>query len=221
MFKDSRTNVQKLTIRKMWRYFKTLCLHKWYVLQFCFQNHLYWQGIIHDLSKFAPSEFFMNARHYNGKNSPIDTLKQLDPYSISYPSSWLHHKGRNKHHPEYWVDRRHNGFYIIQMPYKYALEMICDWEAASKAYSPIHQVTPQILQDWFNKRMEEGFALHPQTIKFVTKMLKVMVESNSLIISISMSKELYDQTNREYWLEECQTNDNYYVPMLQTKENDK
>ena len=51
--------------------------------------------------------------------------------------AWMHHKGRNKHHYEFWVDynletKRNEP---VEMPYNYVAEMFCDRLAASKIYN--------------------------------------------------------------------------------------
>ena len=53
--------------------------------------------------------------------------------------AWLHHKGRNKHHFEYWIDYDVEGNSTIlagmKMPVKYVAEMFCDRVAASRIYN--------------------------------------------------------------------------------------
>ena len=51
--------------------------------------------------------------------------------------SWMHHKGRNKHHFEYWIDYGINCDTIIKgvpMPRRYVAEMIMDRISASRVY---------------------------------------------------------------------------------------
>ena len=85
---------------KAWQHFKTITKHKILVANGCFQVGLYWQGIVHDLSKYSPTEFRVGARYYQGTRSPNAAEREDKGYS----ESWMHHKGRNKHHYEYWVD---------------------------------------------------------------------------------------------------------------------
>ena len=85
---------------KIWKHFKTITYHKYLVMQGCFKVGLYWQGIFHDMSKYSPSEFWVGAKYYQGNRSPNNAERE----AIGYSSSWLHHKGRNKHHYEYWID---------------------------------------------------------------------------------------------------------------------
>lgn len=63
--------------------------------------------------------------------SPIDSAKKDKGFS----EAWLHHKGKNKHHWQYWTDFKDNKVIPIEIPEKYIKEMICDIRGASKAYS--------------------------------------------------------------------------------------
>ena len=82
------------------KHFRTVCKHKWYVFKECAACGLIWQGIIHDLSKFGITEFASSAKYFQGDRSPIEAEKETVGYSLA----WLHHKGHNKHHWEYWTD---------------------------------------------------------------------------------------------------------------------
>ena len=110
---------------------RTVGRHRRTVRQLCFRFGLYWQGITHDLSKYSPVEFVNGVRFYTGKKSPH--VGERSTYG--YSKAWLHHKGRNQHHPEYWQDIMPGGTTEpVQMPEKYLLEMICDRVAASMTY---------------------------------------------------------------------------------------
>lgn len=116
----------------IWAHFKTITYHRFLVCKYCFRLGLYRQGLIHDLSKYSPQEFLVGAKYFQGNRSPNDAER----FSAGYSSSWLHHKGRNKHHFEYWTDYSTSGEGIIgvKMPKKYVAEMFCDRLAASKVY---------------------------------------------------------------------------------------
>ncbi len=120
------------------KHFLTVTEHKMEVMKGCFKIGLYAQGILHDLSKYSPGEFLVGAKYYQGNRSPNNAERE----AIGYSSSWLHHKGRNKHHYEYWIDYRSahetkSGDLMIpvKMPLKYVLEMMMDRIAASKIYN--------------------------------------------------------------------------------------
>lgn len=87
------------------------------------------RGLIHDLSKYSPTEFIESVKYFSGDKSPISNCKKENGYS----KAWLHHKGRNKHHHEYWYDYATPEKTVI-MPYKYTVEMICDTLAAGMTY---------------------------------------------------------------------------------------
>lgn len=114
-------------------HFKTVSEHRRQVRKGCFRIGLFWQGITHDLSKYSPTEFLVGAKYYQGYRSPNNAERE----DIGYSSAWLHHKGRNKHHFEYWIDysSRTKGFIPVRMPNKYLAEMYMDRIAASKTYN--------------------------------------------------------------------------------------
>lgn len=115
------------------QHLKTINHHKKLVMEHCFKVGLYRQGLLHDLSKYAPSEFLVGCRYYQGTRSPNNAEREVKGYS----SAWLHHKGRNKHHYEYWIDYSNNlekGIVGQRMPVKYVVEMFMDRIAASKTY---------------------------------------------------------------------------------------
>lgn len=82
------------------RHFKKVCTHKHWVFYYCCKVGIPFQGLIHDLSKFSPTEFWESVKYYQGTSSPIDACKKENGWS----AAWMHHKGRNKHHYEYWQD---------------------------------------------------------------------------------------------------------------------
>ena len=140
------------------KHLKTICKHKWYVFKECAACGLIWQGIIHDLSKFGITEFVSSARYFQGNRSPIEAEKEATGYSLA----WLHHKGHNKHHWEYWTDfneAKPNGdgtFTIIckavKMPYDRIIEMFCDFVGAGKAYSKEAWTVHTPLEYWKKNR---------------------------------------------------------------------
>lgn len=117
------------------RHFRTITHHKILVMKGCFQIGLIKQGILHDMSKYSPSEFLVGARYYQGDRSPNNAEREEQGFS----SAWLHHKGRNKHHYEYWIDYSTRavpgGMMPVPMPVKYIAEMMMDRIAACKVYN--------------------------------------------------------------------------------------
>lgn len=175
---------------KAWKHFKTITYHKYLVMQGCFKVGLYRQGLVHDLSKYSPAEFLVGARYFQGDRSPNNAERE----AIGYSSAWLHHKGRNKHHYEYWIDYTSrgssSGFVPVPMPDKYIAEMLMDRIAACKVYNgaaytdgaplayylrgkepaPLHEYTRGKLETLLNMLAKQGEAKTFQYIK--TVMLK-------------------------------------------------
>lgn len=114
---------------KFFGHFCTVTKHKWMVFKLCVKAGIPWRGFVHDLSKYSPTEFFESVKYYTGQRSPIYYCKKENGYS----NAWLHHKGRNKHHYEYWFDNTAPEKTPI-IPYKYTVEMICDNLAAGLTY---------------------------------------------------------------------------------------
>ena len=144
-----------------WKHFKTICIHKYFVFRECVACGILWQGIVHDLSKFGFTEFVSSAKHFQRNRSPIDAEEEL-----GYSRAWLHHKGCNKHHWEYWTDFSEDGNVIAnEIPYKYVVEMVCDWVGAGKAYSKDKWTQADPI-DYFNSH-RVGRYFHPKTEKLL------------------------------------------------------
>lgn len=153
---------------KLWKHFKLICKHKHYVFLASIEAGIPFRGFIHDLSKFSPIELFNSAKYYTGNRSPIDNEKDEKGYSYA----WLHHRGRNLHHWEYWIDNLSSGGEALKMPLIYAVEMICDWIGAGKAYLG-DKWTKQQPFEFFIKRYNSGnIKMHLDTYSFVFKILQ-------------------------------------------------
>lgn len=140
------------------------------VMKNCFRCGLYWQGLTHDLSKLAPVEFWAGAKYWQGTCSPNNAQRQAEGYS----AAWLHHKGRNKHHLEYWIDysTRKVGLAGMKMPLRYVCEMVCDRVAASQIYlgDKYTDASP-----WeYYEHSKDHYLLHPETRALLEKLLKMV-----------------------------------------------
>ena len=118
-----------------WLHFKTITRHKLLVMHYCFRAGMYKQGLLHDLSKYAPVEFLVGCKYYQGDRSPNNAERE----DTGISKSWLHHKGRNKHHFEYWIDYSldpsKKGLVGMKIPKKYMAEMFVDRISAGKIYN--------------------------------------------------------------------------------------
>ena len=159
---------------KIWKHFKTITYHKYLVMQGCFKVGLYWQGIFHDMSKYSPSGFWVGAKYYQGNRSPNNAERE----AIGYSSSWLHHKGRNKHHYEYWIDYSTKdiagGMAPAPMPSKYVVEMLMDRIAACKVYNGKDYTSTSPWE--YYKSGREKAPLHPETKRLLEKLLLMLAE---------------------------------------------
>ena len=116
-----------------WGHLRTICHHKRLVARHCFKVGLYRQGLTHDLSKFAPVEFIPGVKYFRGYRSP----NEIERIEKGYSAAWLHHKGRNKHHFEYWIDfapDKSRGLIGNRMPLRFLVEMVMDATAASPTW---------------------------------------------------------------------------------------
>lgn len=194
-------------LQKFFGHLKTILIHKYWVMFYSYYAGILWQGITHDLSKFSPIEFFTGIKYYTGYKSPND----IDRIKNGYSAAWLHHKGRNKHHYQYWTDNFDNGGEPIQMPFKYAVEMVCDFLAASRTYLG-EAYSPQLVYKWWRERVEKRTILmHPQTIIFIDLVMfrfkdcrmgneVVVIDRDNLEEIYNKATELYENL-KELW--EC------------------
>lgn len=167
-----------MLIKNMWLHFKKVCKHKHYVRKYCWKLGLYKQGIMHDMSKFSPIEFFESAKYYQGDRSPIDACKEINGYS----RGWQHHKGNNPHHYEYWVDDLDHGGKPLIMPEKYAMELIADYLGAGHAYMG-KNFTYKDEYEWWKKKQENPLMMHPVIKYFIDCCLKDFATSEKLYLN--------------------------------------
>lgn len=157
-------------MNKFFGHLKTVHKHRKEVRKLCFKCGLYWQGLTHDLSKYSPTEFIPSVKYFTGNRSPIDN--EID--DIGYSEAWLHHKGRNKHHYEYWQDYTHGGIdgIICRIPTKYVIEMFCDRVAACKIYQG-DSYTNESAYQYFKEHMKVS-DLHPKTYELLDVLLQLL-----------------------------------------------
>ncbi len=156
------------------KHFITISKHRNKVVSHCFKAGIGLQGMFHDMSKYGPTEFIPGAKYYQGTRSPNERERDLFGYSVA----WMHHKGRNKHHFEYWVDlnMQTKKYEPVPMPLRYVTEMFCDRVAASKIYKgdsytdgsaleyftannarvKMHKDTADLLEEWLTMLKEKG-----------------------------------------------------------------
>ena len=150
---------------RVWQHFKTITRHKLLVMSYCFKIGLYKQGLLHDLSKYSWTEFSVGCKYYQGDRSPNAAERE----DIGFSTAWLHHKGRNKHHYEYWIDE---GLVGNKMPLKYVAEMVCDRIAACQVYKGDAYTTASPWE--YYERTKKYITIHPQTRALLEKLLLIL-----------------------------------------------
>lgn len=159
---------------KAWKHFCTINHHKHLVMKGCFAVGLYKQGLLHDLSKYTPTEFLVGCKYYQGNRSPNNAEREDRGVSLA----WLHHKGRNKHHYEHWVDYSLDGEHVImgaKMPKKYVAEMVVDRISASRNYLG-DAYTDQEPLKYYLKSKEKLWFIHPETKRDLEAMLRILAD---------------------------------------------
>ena len=151
-------------------HFNTITRHKWMVMLGCFRLGLIRQGLLHDLSKYSPVEFLAGVRYYQGDRSPIAAEKEARGLS----EAWLHHKGRNRHHIEYWIDmlRPEDGLVGMRIPLRYIAESFVDRVCACKVYKK-EAYTDRDAWDFYCLT-RPYITMHPESQNLLEKLLKML-----------------------------------------------
>lgn len=175
---------------KIFKHFFTVARHRRLVRKHCFKCGLIKQGLFHDLSKYSPSEFWAGAKYYQGSRSPQAREREIYGYS----AAWLHHKGRNKHHFEYWTDFAEGRKVYVEMPKKYLAEMICDRIAAGKTYMKDKYTDANPLIYFESKTDKEG--MHPNTCAALRYFLTLLKDNGEKYTFKELKKYVKDKNYR-------------------------
>lgn len=153
-------------------HFRTITRHRHVVMQHCFRAGIPVLGLLHDLSKYSPTEFIPGAVFYQGTRSPNEAEREKNGFS----AAWMHHKGRNRHHFEYWTDYNPQTKTMdpVPMPTRYLIEMFCDRVAASKVYRGKDYTDGDALA--YFERAKNTRKIHPKTAKQLHFLLKMLAE---------------------------------------------
>jgi len=172
-------------MNRFFSHFHTITKHRHKVIYHCARAGILWRGLLHDLSKFSPTEFIKGVQYYQGSRSPNEGERE----HIGYSEAWMHHKGRNRHHFEYWTDYNPETKTVspVKMPLVFVKEMFCDRVAASKVYQGknytdahpleyftrgkarriIHPETSDLLESWLLMLKEKG---ESETFQYIKKL---------------------------------------------------
>lgn len=174
-------------MQRFFGHLHTINKHKRMVMKHCFKLGLYKRGLLHDLSKYSPTEFFVGVKYFRGDVSPNNVQREVEGVA----SAWLHHKGRNKHHYEYWIDYKKDAeceLAGMKMPLPYVLEMFCDRVAASKVYNKEKYTQRDPLT--YYKRGEGKYLMHPETVELLERLLTMLAEKGEEETFSYIRKEL-------------------------------
>lgn len=112
----------------------------------------------HDDSKRSAREYEAYDDYFYGRNRSYSVVK-------AFNYAWLHHIHSNPHHWQHWVlmhdDEPEE---ILEMPFKYVIEMICDWWSFSFAKGNLDEIF-----EWYEAHKD--MKLHPNTRKQVESIL--------------------------------------------------
>lgn len=151
------------------------------------------RGILHDLSKLSLSEFLPSAKYYNGHYSPIVNERKNEGL---YSSVFTHHTNRNKHHFEYWISEYKGDFVLKAMPYKYALEYVCDMIAASKTYLGKEYKKDEPLKFFLSRY--DHYLMHSATKEFVKILLEKYAQNDFKALKKKTTKKIYENISKKF-----------------------
>lgn len=154
------------------KHFVTITRHRNVVIKHCFKAGIFWQGLRHDLSKYTPTEFVPGMKYYTGTRSPNEGERDKYGYSLA----WIHHKGRNKHHFEYWTDYNPKSKVVepVRMPVRYVAEMFCDRVAAGKIYKGDSYTDQSPIEYFMGGKGRR--VIHPETSDLLEQLLTMLAE---------------------------------------------
>ncbi len=172
-------------IKNFFKHLHTVNKHRWEVFKLSVKVGIPFRGLVHDLSKYSYTEFSESVKYYaDGKYSPLKKCKMETGFS----PAWLHHKGRNKHHFEYWYDSVAPEPTPI-IPFKYMLEMICDRIAASKTYKGKDYTLNSPLE--YYRHEEPKMTLNPKLKSFLEEVFTELSKNGEKILNKMHLKKLY------------------------------
>lgn len=169
-----------MKIKNVFKHLHLVNKHRFLVFKLAVRAGIPFRGLIHDLSKYSPTEFIESIKYYDGNISPLRVSRKVNGYS----KAWLHHKGRNKHHFEYWYDFNAPDKTPI-IPYKYTVEMICDTIAAGMAYKGKNW-TPKDCLEYFENRNDKEYI--NDSIKDILRDVYKQIETNGIKNTITKKK---------------------------------
>ncbi len=186
---------------KYLKYLYYIIRHKYFVGIECWKRGLFYRGIFHDISKLLPGEFIPYAKWFYGETNKRDI--------INYDIAWLKHQHRNPHHWQYWMLQNDNdGMHTLQMPNKYAIEMVCDWLGAEKSING-RQFSLDNTRIWYLFH-KNNITLHPTTRAQVRKLLKIIFPYSKAAADKQENIKITEKNVNEENIEKANINEGVY-----------
>ncbi len=180
-----------MKVINIFKHLHTVNKHRFLVFKLSIKAGIPLQGLVHDLSKYSLTEFIEGVKYYQGNYSPIRNCKRDKGYSLA----WLHHKGRNKHHYEYWYDYSLTKPEVL-IPYKYFAEMVCDSLAAGMTYEG-KSWTKEFQLGYWNKA-RKGARIDERIDKALTRIYSEVAEKGiDEVITSKNLKKVYNESLEE------------------------
>ena len=131
-------------------------------------------------------------RFFQGSRSPYTAEKEKYGYSLG----WLHHKGRNRHHWEYWYDMLDGRWQPIEMPLPFVIEMVCDRVAACRVYEKENYTKESALK-YFDAKKDSAF-MHPDTAALLRSILVQIAEEGEEKTFASLKERMKHYTPEKH-----------------------
>jgi len=182
-------------MKNVLKHFHLVNKHRFYVFKLSIRAGIPFRGLVHDLSKYSYDEFVISAKYYDGHRSPIHVMRS----KLGYSTVWLHHKGRNKHHFEYWEDNSGDKRIGVFMPYKYLAEALCDKIAAGMAYRGTEWTQEEPLIYWQKHERDNIIVKHPGCVEFMDTVLsKLSDDGLKAVLNSRYLKSVYKSIWKKY-----------------------
>ena len=180
-----------MSLKGFFGHLRTINRHRHKVIAHCAKAGILWQGLRHDLSKYSPTEFIPGVKYFQGTRSPNEAERELNGYSLA----WMHHKGRNRHHFEHWIDyclRPDGSVYMggCKMPKRYVAEMFCDRIAACRVYQG-DRYTDASPYDYYQKS-KDHILINQETSDLLDRWLLLLKEHGEEAALPQIRQELKD-----------------------------
>ncbi|MBQ7993122.1 MAG: catalase [Solobacterium sp.] len=177
--------------KRLKKHLDTVNTHRFEVMKNCFKCGLYRQGLTHDLSKYSRPEFHVSVKYFQGNRSPYMYEKE----HFGFSEGWLHHKGRNRHHWEYWYDMIDGKWVPLEMPFPFLVEMICDRVAACRVYQKEKYTKASALEYYLSRN--DRFYMHENTARDLEAVLRDIAERGEEAVFADLKKKMEEYRKRK------------------------